>query len=118
MYINLKSKIDVLACPHCGTVDHHISKGTRSIELKHFSFGTIPVVLIVSYHRYMCRDCGKYFAEDIPFQFDNRKATVPNIQSARNISEKNNTAPFNRQRPKFLCLSVSEFRNFGLKLVG
>lgn len=98
MYIHLKSKIDVLACPHCGTVDHHISKGTRSIELKHFSFGTIPVVLIVSYHRYMCRDCSKYFAEDIPFQFDNRKATVPNIQSALfEFRENHSMASISRQ---------------------
>ena len=53
-----------------------------SIELKHFSFGSIPVVLVVSYHRYICKDCSSYFSENIPFQFDNRKATVPNVQSA------------------------------------
>ncbi len=33
MFINLRSSIDVLTCPHCGSVDHHISKGTRSISL-------------------------------------------------------------------------------------
>jgi len=82
MFINLKSSIDVTSCPHCGSVDHHISKGTRSIQLKHFSFGSLPVVLIVHYHRFICSHCHHYFAEDIPFQFDNRKATVPNVQSA------------------------------------
>ena len=82
MYINLKSRIDLLGCPHCGSINHHISKGTRSIELKHFSFGSLPVVLIVNYHRYICKDCHSYFVEEIPFQFDNRKATVPNVQSA------------------------------------
>ena len=35
----------------------------------------------------------------------------------RNVSEQNNAAPFKRQMPKFLCLSISEFRNFGIKLV-
>lgn len=82
MYINLKSSIGDMACPHCGTIDHHISKGTRSIHLKHFSFGSMQVVLIVNYHRYICKGCHQYFIEDIPFQFDKRKATVPNIQSA------------------------------------
>lgn len=82
MYINLKSTIINLVCPHCGSYNHHISKGTRSINLKHFSFGSLPVVLVVSYHRYICNDCSSYFAEDIPFQFDNRKATIPNVQSA------------------------------------
>ena len=28
MFINLKSSISDIACPHCGAVDHHISKGT------------------------------------------------------------------------------------------
>ena len=82
LFINLKSSIGDTACPHCGSVDHHISKGTRSIHLKHFSFGSLPVVLIVNYHRFICRHCHHYFVEDIPFQFDNRKATVPNVQSA------------------------------------
>ena len=82
MFINLKSSIGDIACPHCGAVDHHISKGTRSIQLRHFSFGSLPVVLIVHYHRFICKHCSHYFAETIPFQFDNRKATVPNVQSA------------------------------------
>lgn len=82
MFINLKSSIGHTACPHCGSVDHHISKGTRSIQLKHFSFGSLPVVLVVNYHRFICRHCHHYFTEDIPFQFDSRKATVPNVQSA------------------------------------
>lgn len=82
MYIHLKSTINDLVCPHCGCIGHHVSKGTRSIQLKHFSFGSMLVVLIVNYHRYVCKDCGRYFNEDIPFQFDNRKATVPNVQSA------------------------------------
>ncbi len=38
--------------------------------------------MIVYYHRFICKHCSHYFAEDIPFQFDNRKATVPNVQSA------------------------------------
>lgn len=82
MFINLKSSINDTVCPHCGCVDHHISKGTRSIQLRHFSFGSMPVVLVVNYHRFVCKHCNQYFVEDIPFQFDNRKATVPNVQSA------------------------------------
>ena len=82
MYINLKSTIGDLACPHCGSINHHISKGTRSIRLKHFSFGSMLVVLVVNYHRYICADCSGYFTEDIPFQFDNRKISTPNAQSA------------------------------------
>ena len=82
MFIHLKSTINDLVCPHRGCIGHHVSKGTRSIQLKHFSFGSMLVVLIVNYHRYVCKYCGLYFNEDIPFQFDNRKATVPNVQSA------------------------------------
>lgn len=82
LFIHLKSQVSPLVCPHCGSYNHHISKGTRSINLKHFSFGSLPVVLVVSYHRYICHDCSSYFVEDIPFQFDNRKATIPNVQSA------------------------------------
>lgn len=82
LFIHLKSQVSPLVCPHCGSYNHHISKGTRSINLKHFSFGSLPVVLVVSYHRYICHDCSSYFVEDIPFQFYNRKATIPNVQSA------------------------------------
>ncbi len=82
LFIHLQSPVAPLVCPHCSSFNHHISKGLRSIELKHFSFGSIPVVLVVSYHRYICKDCSSYFSENIPFQFDNRKATVPNVQSA------------------------------------
>ena len=82
LFIHLQSPVAPLVCPHCASFNHHISKGLRSIELKHFSFGSIPVVLVVSYHRYICKDCSSYFSENIPFQFDNRKATVPNVQSA------------------------------------
>jgi transposase len=82
MYINLNSQIGDIACPHCGCIDHHESKGTRSVHLKHFSFGAMPVVLIVNYHRYICNHCKHYIHEDIPFQFDSRKASVPNVQNA------------------------------------
>lgn len=82
LFINLKSTINDLSCPHCGCVDHHESKGTRAIHLKHFSFGSLQVVLVVNYHRYYCKHCRQYFTEDIPFRFDNRMATTPNVQSA------------------------------------
>lgn len=74
--------INDLVCPHCGSIGHLVSKGTRSIQLKHFSFSSMLVVLVASYHRFICKDYGRYFNEDIPFQFDNRKATIPNVQSA------------------------------------
>ena len=82
MYINLVSQLGLTACPHCGSVARHTSKGIRSINLTHFSFGFFKVVLVVNYHRFICNDCHHYFKEDIPFQFDNRKITVTNAQSA------------------------------------
>ena len=48
LFIHLQSPVAPLVCPHCSSFNHHISKGLRSIELKHFSFGSIPVVLVVS----------------------------------------------------------------------
>lgn len=82
MYIHPKSTINDFICPHCGCIGHHVFKSTWSIQLKHFSFGSMLVVLVVNYHRFICKDCCRYFNEDVPFQFDNRKATVPNVQSA------------------------------------
>ena len=38
MYINLRSELGPIMCPHCGSVADHESKGTRSIELTHFSY--------------------------------------------------------------------------------
>ena len=53
MYINLVSQLGLSACLHCGSVSRHTSKGIRSINLTHFSFGFFKVVLVVNYHGFI-----------------------------------------------------------------
>lgn len=81
MYINLRSELGPIMCPHCGSVADHESKGTRSIELTHFSHGTMKVILVVNYHRFVCNDCHSYFKKTSP-RFNNMRITTPNAQSA------------------------------------
>lgn len=53
MYINLVSQLGLSACPHCGSVCRHTSKGIRSINLTHFFFDFFKVVLVVNYHGFI-----------------------------------------------------------------
>lgn len=97
MYINLRSELGPIMCPHCGSVADHESKGTRSIELTHFSYGTMKVILVVNYHRFVCNDCHSYFVEDIPFRFNNMRITTPNAQSAiHEMTENHSMASISR----------------------
>lgn len=63
------------ACPHCGSVGHHESKGLRKISLSHIANGYLRFVIEVEYRRYFCHSCCSYFKDDIPFRFKNTRMT-------------------------------------------
>ncbi len=51
-------------------------------KVLNFSFCFFKVILVVNYHIFTCYHCHQYFKKDISFQFNNRKITVLNVQSA------------------------------------
>lgn len=89
--INLVSQIGDRVCPHCGSINHHESKGLRHITLTHKSNGTMKTVLYITYRRYQCKDCKKYFREEIPMKFKGTKLTIPAAQTCL-INFRENTA--------------------------
>lgn len=62
-------------CPHCGTLDHHESKGKRKICLTHIANGHQRFIIEVEFRRYICRHCHHYFKDDIPFKFKDTMLT-------------------------------------------
>ncbi|MEG0451760.1 MAG: transposase family protein, partial [Coprobacillus sp.] len=68
-FVHIVSSLVPKPCPHCGSINRHHSKGTRTIYLTHKSNGLMKTILEVSYRRYECKDCHRYFKENIPFQF-------------------------------------------------
>lgn len=79
-YVNIVSTSSPKSCPHCGCLNRHESKGVRKIFLTHKSNGDTKTLLEVSYRRYLCKDCGRYFKEEIPFKFPNKMLTVTAAQ--------------------------------------
>ena len=75
-YVNIVSSSMSKPCPHCGCVDRHDSKGIRKIFLTHTSNGHLKTILEVSYRRYKCKHCHKYFKDNIPFRFPHSKLTT------------------------------------------
>lgn len=68
LHLVAKTK-DNHVCPYCGTVDHHESKGKRTIKLSHIANGHHKFIIEVEFRRYFCKHCNHYFKDDIPFKF-------------------------------------------------
>ena len=79
------------ACPHCGCINHHESKGRRTIRLTHIASSHHRMVLEIEYRRYMCKDCQRYFKDDIPFKFYDTMMTHTAAQACI-IAFRENTA--------------------------
>ena len=75
-YVNIVSSSMSKPCPHCGCIDRHDSKGIRKIFLTHTSNGHLKTILEVTYRRYKCKHCHKYFKDNIPFRFPHSKLTT------------------------------------------
>ncbi len=80
-YVNIVSSSVKKICPHCGSFNHHESKGIRKIFLTHTSNGHLITKLEVSYRRHKCKDCGHYFRDSIPFRFPHSKLTTTAAQT-------------------------------------
>ena len=52
-------------CPHCGSRDLRL-KDTFYRWIRHESFGTRQTCLYLRTHKYLCRDCGRYFNDRFP----------------------------------------------------
>lgn len=79
------------ACPHCGVVDHHESKGRRTIRLTHIANTHHRIVLEIEYRRYICKHCSHYFKDDIPFKFYDTMMTYSAAQACI-LAMRENTA--------------------------
>ena len=74
-------KKDLHPCPHCGTADHHESKGLRTIFLKHNNNGHRHTELEVVFRRYHCKHCNHYFHDEIPFKAKGMRITTVAAQA-------------------------------------
>lgn len=78
-------------CPHCGVLDHHESKGRRTIRLTHIANSHHRMILEIEYRRYICKHCNHYFKDDIPFKFYDTMMTYTAAQACL-VQLRENTA--------------------------
>ena len=66
----------VIGCIHCGSVNLRKKERFNRV-FKHHSLGCARSVLLIQTHKFLCRDCGKYFNHRMPGILPYQRATEP-----------------------------------------
>lgn len=103
---NIELKVEyvgVMKCPFCEGVSLR-KKDTFLRRIKHYSIGNQRSELLIKAHKYLCKDCGKYFNSRFP-------GVQPRFRSTENfrdeVAQKHHWGFSRRQSAKTLGISSS-----------
>ena len=69
-------KQEKVKCDLCNTLDKHISKGSKKLEIKYSNSLEMNLNIIFYRRQYKCKNCGKYFQEHSPFTDKNKSISA------------------------------------------